>query len=384
MSHEIETHPALTGGKIQGLELKNRYVLAPMSRASASTAGVPTSEMATYYARFAEGGFGLLIAEGAYTDDRIAQAYANQPGLCNVAQQEGWREIVDAVHARGSKIILQLIHAGAVSQVVDCPRGPSAVRPHGEMLQMYGSKQGRYETPLELTEAEIVEIKSGFVQAARRAEQAGFDGVEIHCANGYLLDQFLTPETNHRAAPYGGSVENRIRLTSEIIAEVRATCSKDFVVGVRLSQAKATQPDYFWAGGLDDAARIFSAVAKAGAGFIHLASERNGYAYHSSTSDGARLTAFARQTTGLPVIANGGLEDTGLAAEVLTSGEADFLAIGKAAMMNPDLPQLIAAQKSPKAFTFDLFSYGVSVAGQNRWEAEQAQSDLKQAPLSSN
>ncbi|MEO3413416.1 NADH:flavin oxidoreductase [Roseovarius sp. CAU 1744] len=372
MTQNSEIHPALAPGTVQNLDLPNRYVLAPMSRASATEGGVPTEDMAKYYARFAQGGFGLLIAEGAYPDTTIAQAYANQPGLCTDAQQAGWKQVVDAVHAHGSKIILQLIHAGAVSQVVDAPHGPSPVRPDGHMLQMYGTKQGPYETPVELSEGDITEIKAGFVQAARRAEEAGFDGVEIHCANGYLLDQFLTPETNLRAAPYGGSVENRIRLTCEIISEVRAVCSKDFLTGVRLSQAKATQPDYFWAGGLDDAAIIFSAVAEAGASFIHLASERGGYAYHSSTKDGARLTKFARETTGLPVIANGGLEDCDLALEVLSNGEADFLAIGKSAMMNPDLPNRIANRQAPKEFTFELFSYGVSVSSQMKWEAEQS------------
>ncbi len=372
MTQKTEIHPALTSGSIQNLALANRYVLAPMSRASATADGVPTTEMVEYYARFARGGFGLLIAEGAYPDTTTSQAYSNQPGLCTDAQQEGWRQVVDTVHANGSKIILQLIHAGAVSQVLDVPRGPSPVRPEGHMLQMYGTKQGPYETPVELSEEDIAELKAGFVQAAKRADDVGFDGVEIHCANGYLLDQFLTPETNFRDAPYGGPIENRIRLTCEIISEVRAVCSQNFVTGVRLSQAKATQPDYFWAGGLDDANIIFSAVAEAGAGFIHLASERNGYAYHSSTKDGIRLTKFARETTGLPVIANGGLEDYDLSAKVLLEGEADFLAIGKSAMSNPDLPNRIANQQTLKEFTFELFSYGVSVSSQLRWEAEQS------------
>lgn len=372
MTLKSEIHPALKPGSIQKLDLANRYVLAPMSRASATADGIPTAEMATYYARFAKGGFGLLIAEGAYPDTSIAQAYAHQPGLCTDAQQEGWRKIVEAVHTNGSKIILQLIHAGAVSQVVDVPHGPSAVRPQGHMLQMYGTKQGPYETPVELTEQDISDIKAGFIQAAKRAEAAGFDGVEIHCANGYLLDQFLTPETNLRTAPYGGSVENRIRLTCEIISGVRAVCCSDFVTGVRLSQAKATQPDYFWPGGLDDAAIIFAAVQEAGASFIHLASERKGYAYHSSTRDGARLTKFARETTGLPVIANGGLHDVDLAREVLCEGEADFVAIGKSAMVNPDLPNRIADLQKPKDFSFELFTYGVSVSSQFKWEAEQS------------
>ena len=139
---------------------------------------------------------------------------------------------------------------------------------------------------------------------------------------------------------------------------------------MRLSQAKATQPDYFWHGGLEDAETIFSTVAAAGAGFIHLASEIKGYAYHSSTRDGENLARYARELTGLPVIANGGLQDPDLARDVLTKGEADFVAIGKAAMMTPDLPNRIADGRPAKAFTYDLFSYGVSIEGQARWEAE--------------
>jgi len=365
-------HPALRPGALQHLQLANRYVVAPMSRASATDDGIPTEAMARYYAGFATGGFGLIIAEGAYTDLCHAQAYGNQPGLCTDAQEAGWQGVTNAVHRAGGRIILQLIHAGAVSQAVSVPHAPSAVRPTGKMLDGYGPNRGPYGTPRELSGQDIRDIKAGFVQAALRAQSAGFDGVEVHCANGYLLDQFLTPETNLRDAPYGGSVENRIRLTAEIIADIRAATGGGFLTGVRLSQAKATQPDYFWHGGLADAALIFAAVAEAGAGFIHLASETKGYAYHSSTPGGDNLCHFARVTTGLPVIANGGLQDPDLARDVLNRGEADFLAIGKSAMTNPDLPDRIARGRPVETFTYDLFSHGVSIEGQAKWQAERS------------
>ncbi len=369
MTTHLPVHPALLPGVLQHLQLANRYVLAPMSRASATDDGVPTEAMARYYAGFAKGGFGLVIAEGAYTDTRFAKAYGNQPGLCSDAHQAGWRRIVEAVHGEGGKIILQLIHAGAVSQAVDVPHAPSAVRPMGNMLEGYGPNRGPYGTPEELSTQDISDIKAGFVQAAERAQSAGFDGVEVHCANGYLLDQFLTPETNLRESPYGGTIQNRIRLTTEIITEIRAATGEHFLTGVRLSQAKATQPDYFWHGGLDDATQIFRAVAEAGAGFVHLASEIKGYAYHSFTRDGESLTRLARDLTGLPVIANGGLHDPALARDVLRKGEADFLAIGKAAMINPDLPDRIASGRPADVFTYALFSHGVSIEGQARWQA---------------
>ncbi|KAJ57501.1 hypothetical protein ACMU_03060 [Actibacterium mucosum KCTC 23349] len=371
MNSQTTQHPALDAGKIHNLALRNRYVVAPMSRASAGEDGVPTSEMAAYYARFAQGGYGLIIAEGAYTDTILAQSYGNQPGMCTDAHAHGWKATVDAVHAAGGKIILQLIHAGAVSQVVDTPHAPSPVRPDGMMLQGYGPKQGAYPVPVPLSDHQIAETKAGFVMAALRAERAGFDGVEVHCANGYLLDQFLTPETNSRTAPYGGSLQNRIRLTCEIIAEIRAVTGQDFATGVRLSQAKATQPDYFWQGGLKDAAVIFDAVHLAGAAFIHLASEIKGYTYHSRTKQGESLTKLARMRTGLPVIANGGLQDPQLARDIMSAGEADFVSVGKSALVNPDLPQKIAAGQTPVEFSFDVFSHGVSLAGQAQWQAAQ-------------
>ena len=197
-------HQILKKGTIGLQTFENRLVLAPMSRVSATEDGVPTPDMAHYYARFAIGGYSLLIAEGAYIDDRYSQCYSFQPGMVTDTHEAGWRLVVDAVNQTGGKIFLQLIHAGAVSQHVEHAFAPSPVRPKGTMLQGYGHKQGSYDVPRELDLSEIEAIKRDFVQAAIRAERAGFDGVEVHCANGYLLDQFLTAETNRRNDRYGG------------------------------------------------------------------------------------------------------------------------------------------------------------------------------------
>ena len=367
-----QKHAVLTQGIIQSLAFANRLVLAPMSRASATEDGTPTQNMAEYYARFARGGYGLLITEGAFTDSKYSQSYSGQPGMVTDEHESGWQRVVGNVRQENGKIILQLIHAGAVSQHVEKAYAPSPIRPQGTMLQGYGHKQGAYEVPNVLDASQIDEIKQGFIQAAKRAERAGFDGVEIHCANGYLLDQFLTEETNLRTDHYGGSLENRVRLTAEIISEAKRISGDEFLVGVRLSQAKATEQHYFWPNGLDDAKGIFSAVAEAGADFIHLASEKNGYAYHSSTRQGENLTKFARELTGLPVIANGGLHDIALADQILADEQADFIAIGKTALINPDLPQRLANGQEPDEFTFDMFKYGVSIEAQQQWEAEQS------------
>lgn len=365
-------NPVNTDHFIRSLHLPNRFVLAPMSRASAHSDGAATENMANYYAKFARGGFGLLITEGAYTDANTAQSYSNQPGMVTDEHESAWRQVVSVVKNEGGKIILQLIHAGAVSQHVEQAYAPSPVRPKGKMLQGYGHKQGEYDVPLALSIEDIEHIVAGFIQAAIRAERAGFDGVEVHCANGYLLDQFLTPETNLRSDQYGGSLANRIRLTRDILTAIKAATSASFVVGVRLSQAKATEPDYFWRNGLDDANQIFSEVADGGADFIHLASEAKGYEYRSATKDGENLTAFAKRVTGLPVIANGGLSDTKLTDNILCENKADFVAIGKAALVNPDLPNKRNAGQELREFTYDIFKYGVSIEAQLRWEDEQA------------
>lgn len=356
--------------KIMNLNLENRYVLAPMSRASAQDDGTATQQMADYYAQYAKGGYALIIAEGAFTDDKYAQAYCNQPGMVTDKHQKGWQKVVKAVHDEGGKIILQLIHAGALSQAVDVAHAPSAVRPAGEMLQGYGYKQGEYEVPKALGADDIKDIIFGFVQASLRAEEAGFDGVEIHCANGYLLDQFLTEYSNNRTDEYGGNFENRVRLTSEIIQKVQQKTDNDFIVGVRLSQSKANNSEYFWPNGVDDGKLIFETVADAGVDYIHFASEVKGFNYHSFTQDNISLTKLAKQLTGLPVIANGGLHELELAQNVIKDGHADMVAIGKTAMMNFDLPNDIRDGKKIAEFSYDIFTYGVTLDAQYRWQQE--------------
>lgn len=166
--------------------------------------------MAAYYTAYAEGGFGLLITEGTCTDRAFSQGYLHQPGITDEAQAAAWRPVVEGAHAAGARVVLQLMHAGAVSQgnrFRDRAAGPSAVRPLGEQLAKYRGS-GPWPVPMELTRRQIAEAVHGFAAAAARARDVGFDGVEIHAANGYLLDQFLTPYTNLRTDDYGGGVEH--------------------------------------------------------------------------------------------------------------------------------------------------------------------------------
>jgi 2,4-dienoyl-CoA reductase-like NADH-dependent reductase (Old Yellow Enzyme family) len=366
-------HPALKPSQIGRTELTNRLAVAPMSRVSAAPDGTPTDEMTDYYARFAHGGFGLLITEGSYTDTTHSQGYLNQPGLATERHVEGWRRVTQAVHKGDAPIVAQLMHAGALSQGNPYAAeaiAPSAIAPLGQMLEEYGGS-GRWAVPREMTSSDIDFAVAGFVDAATRAQAAGFDGVEIHAANGYLLDQFLTVYTNCRADEYGGSVSNRIRLTARTVTEIRHRVGSEFVIGVRLSQTKVNDLKYRWPGGSQDAEVIFAAVAEAGADYLHIASEGRDFIDTARFADGGTITAVARQVTGLPVIANGGMHDMRQAADVLDDGHADLLSIGRGALANPDLPARLAGDVELAPFDHAMLSPMATISNARSWWATQ-------------
>jgi 2,4-dienoyl-CoA reductase-like NADH-dependent reductase (Old Yellow Enzyme family) len=363
-------HPALRPIGIGAVELANRFAVAPMSRVSATPDGVPTDEMADYYAAFAEGGFGLVITEGTYTDPAYSQGYLNQPGLTTAAQVAGWREVTRRVHAAGRPIVAQLMHAGAISQ--GNPHraervGPSAVRPIGEMLPEYGG-QGPWPTPRELTESQIDEVIAGFVASAVRAHEAGFDGVEIHGANGYLLDQFLTVYTNQRTDSYGGPVANRIRLTAEVAEAIVAATPPGFVVGVRLSQTKVNDLEYRWPGGVYDAEVVFESLAGQGVDYLHIASEGRDWLETARLPGGQTITGLARKVSGLPVIANGGMHDPARADRVLTDGHADLVSIARGALANPDLPRRVGNEHRLDRFDRRMLEPAATLANAKQWQ----------------
>ncbi len=353
---------ALTPFTLKTKSLNNRAVVAPMSRVSTRGDGVPTERMAHYYAKFAEGGFAMIITEGTYTDRHFAQAYPNQPGIGTPAQIAGWKRVIDLVNQQGSTIVLQLMHAGALSQHLSHTRAPSAIEPMRHMLAGYSVKQGRYPRPEAMNLAEIDQVINGFVESAKQALAVGFDGVEVHSANGYLLDQFITDYSNTREDQYGGSVTNRVRLTAEITAAIKREVSKDFIVGVRLSQGKVNDFNYLWPGGLEDGRIIFQSVATAGADYLHFASEGQGFDHGCLTRLGKSLPRQARELTGLPVIANGGLHNPHEAERILTEGHGDLVALGTGALSNPDWPRRLAHQQTVAEFDPHVFANGVAVA----------------------
>jgi 2,4-dienoyl-CoA reductase-like NADH-dependent reductase (Old Yellow Enzyme family) len=244
--------------------------------------------------------------------------------------------VTDAVHAAGAPMIAQLMHAGALSQHLSETVAPSAVPPLGRKLSDYGGS-GPFPIPREMSRAQIEDAVAGFAAAARAAADAGFDGAEIHAANGYLLDQFITRYTNQRNDEYGGDARGRIRLTVDVLRAVRAAVPEGFVVGVRLSQTKVNDMSYRWSGP-DEAATYFAAVAEAGADYVHVASEGRRWQDTAILSDGRSITAVAREVAGVPVIANGGMHSPELVREVLDDGHADLVSLASGALANRDWP----------------------------------------------
>lgn len=362
-------HPVLTSTRIGKLTLKNRAAVAPMTRVSAYDRGVPTANMARYYAAYAEGGFGLVITEGTYPDTRHSQAYAKQVGIATDEQQSGWRTVVEAVHKARAPIILQLMHAGALSQHLERTLAPSAIKPRGRMLSDYGG-EGPFLTPGAMSEDDIHAAIDGFVAAARRAVEVGFDGVELHGANGYLLDQFITDYTNTRSDGYGGTVENRVRFVAEAISAVREEVGIDFPVGVRLSQGKVNDFSHRWPGGAEDARAIYRAVREAGVDYLHIASEGRNWRETALLSDGRTSTQLAREVTGLPVIANGGMHEPSQAHLVLDEGHADLVALATGAIANPDWPRRLADRLPLEPFEHGMISPDVTIEGTERWREQ--------------
>lgn len=336
---------------INGVTLRNRFAVAPMTRVSATEDGSATAQMARYYARFARGGFGLLITEGLYTDRAYAQGYRHQPGLTDAAQARAWRPVVEAARSHGARIVAQLMHAGAISQgnrFRDGTLGPSAIQPQGRQMAFYDG-QGAYPTPRAMTEEEIADAVQGFADAAERAVgEAGFDGIEIHGANGYLIDQFLTDGTNRRTDRWGGDASRRVAFLLAVLGAVRARVGGRVPVGVRISQGKVNDFAHRWAGGERDAEIIFGSIADAGADALHVTEHE---AWKPAFDGGsASLVGLARRfAPKLRLIANGGLHDPARARETLEAG-ADLVALGKGALANPDFPNRIRDGRDVAAF----------------------------------
>jgi 2,4-dienoyl-CoA reductase-like NADH-dependent reductase (Old Yellow Enzyme family) len=337
---DIDTRALFTPIHINGHTVKNRLAVAPMTRISATEDGRATESMTHYYERFARGGFGTVITEGTYTDQAFSQGYIYQPGMTDEAQANAWKPVVNGIKAHGALAIAQMMHAGALSQrnrFRDGTVGPSAIQPKGTQMTFYHGKD-RYKVPAEITEEQIADAIAGFADSASRAINiAGFDAIEIHGANGYLLDEFVTDYTNSRTDHWGGSTENRVRMVLETFKAVRAKLGVSVPVGVRISQGKVNDYAHKWAGAQRDAEVIFGGLADAGADFIHVTEFE---AWKPAFAErGPSLMRLARRyAPKATIFANGSLHNIAQAVAALEGG-ADIVTIGRGALANPDLPK---------------------------------------------
>lgn len=321
------------------LQLKNRFAVAPMTRVSATEEGSATELMAKYYDRFSKGGFGLLITEGLYTDQKYAQGNLFQPGMSDETQAESWKTIVEQTHKAGAKIVAQLMHAGPLVQgnrFVKGSIGPSAVQPRGEQMTSYYGK-GKFPIPKEASETDIADAIEGFARAAHLATHiSGFDAVEIHGANGYLLDQFFTDYGNSRSDRWGGDVSNRVQLILETVKAVKKTIKPGAALGVRISQGKVNDFFHKWSEGEQAANVVFEALANLGVDYIHV-TEFEAWQPAFSNTEKSLATLARLHAPGVTVITNGSLHDLSRSEQLLEEG-ADVIAYGRGALANPDLP----------------------------------------------
>jgi 2,4-dienoyl-CoA reductase-like NADH-dependent reductase (Old Yellow Enzyme family) len=352
----VEEHMALFDSFTIGrMVMHNRLAVAPMTRVSATAEGHATDIMADYYSAFAQGRFGLVITEGIYTDKAYSQGYLYQPGLSDDTQRDAWCKVVDGVHAGGGRIVAQLMHAGALAQGNPYRAdsvGPTAVQPKGQQMPFYRG-EGAYPVPRAMTHEDIDLAIQGFADAALRARQAGFDGAEIHGANGYLLDQFLTEGCNLRDDVYGGDTTGRLRLIADVVQAVRSAVGSDFTVGVRISQAKVNDFTHKWRSGEDDAARIFEALGRLPIDYLHTTEYE---AWAGAFGSGPSLAALAKSHARLPVIANGSLHDAARAASLVASGQADVVSLGRGALTHPDWPARLLRKETLAAFDAGILS----------------------------
>lgn len=330
--------------QLGSLKLSNRMVMAPMTRGRAGSERTANALMAEYYAQRASAG--LIITEGTAISPR-GYGWMGSPAIYTDAHIAGWKGVTEAVHRKGGCIFLQLWHTGRVShpdfQDGEIPIGPSAIAAAARSYTPSGVKP--YVTPRAMTQQDIAGAVREYAEAAKRARDAGFDGVEIHAANGYLIDQFIRDGSNRRADAYGGSMQNRLRLLLEVTEAMAQVMPVDRI-GVRLSP---TNPFNDMAD--KDPATTFTQAAKAlnrfGLAYLHVVEDVN-------QKSQLRIAPQMRAVFEGPFILNEGY-DAATGGAALQAGEADMIAYGKPFLANPDLVERFrkgAALNQPDKSTF--------------------------------
>ncbi|EEY67299.1 12-oxophytodienoate reductase, putative [Phytophthora infestans T30-4] len=328
---------ATLGGKKSPIQLKHRVVLAPMTRLRTGDDGVPGAVVVEFYTQRATDS-GLLVTEGTNIS-ATARGYYGAPGIFNSAQVEGWKKVTESVHAKGGKIFVQLWHTGRVSHQLNQPNGklpvcPSAIGMEG-VHSLAPTREGRlpHPVPRALETNEIAGIVADYKSAALKALDAGFDGVELHCANGYLIEQFLCDSINKRTDKYGGSIENRARILFEALEAVLSGVDSS-KVGIRLSP-------YGTAFGCTDSASgelfgyIIEKLNDYDLAYLHLVEPRGIQAPAPDAPEGGVLPIFRKVYIGFIITCSG--YDREEAIQVVENKSADSVAFARNFISNPDL-----------------------------------------------
>ncbi len=346
------------------LVLKNRVVMAPLTRMRARIPGhVPYELNAEYYRQRASAG--LIISEATPISQQ-GMGYPGTPGIYSEEQVAGWKSVTDAVHAEGGKMFLQIWHVGRISHTSHQPDGglpvaPSAIAAKNSGTMSSDWKPVAIETPRALELSEISGIINDFKMAAENAKRAGFDGVEVHGANGYLLDEFLQDGTNHRTDEYGGSVENRARLLLEVIDAVVSVWGSGRV-GVRLSPY-GTVHDMSDSDPISLFSYVFEKLNERKLAYVHVIEPRASSAGGNEAADESAPSTsdlFRSKFDGVFISAGGYLPDS--AKDTVQKGSADAVAFGRYFISNPDLPKRIEAGTDLTPYNRSTF-YGGAEAG---------------------
>jgi N-ethylmaleimide reductase len=345
-----------TPTRLGAIEVANRIAMAPLTRNRAIEGRVPNPLAIQYYQQRASAG--LIIAEATQISP-LGQGYLDTPGIYSQAQIDAWRKVTDAVHAEGGRIVLQLWHVGRVSHTSLLPEGevpvaPSAIRANAKTFTANGFED--VSAPRALRLDEIPGVVQDYRQAARNALTAGFDGVEVHAANGYLIDQFLRDGSNHRTDEYGGSIENRTRLLEEVVRAVVAEIGAERT-GVRLSPTTPASDAYD-----SNPQPLFErAVERLDAigplAFVHVIEGATGGPRDNIPFDYAALRAKFHG----PWIANNGYDKASAEASIASS-YADMIAFGRAFIANPDLVERLRNDVPLSEFNPDTL-YGGGAEG---------------------
>lgn len=355
-----------------GMKLANRFAVAPMTRVSAQSNGRANHLMQEHYKRYAEGGFALVITEGIYPDQDASQGYENQPGLADALQGESWRPIVRDVHESGAKIIAQLMHVGAQMQFNRFGKQPLGItdqKPVGKPLGLYGDQEA-WQDAKAMDESDFERVLNGFLHGIRNAAEAGFDGVELHAANGYLLNELLSTHFNTRDDKWGGDMRRRAQFVLDVVKAAREMVADDFVLGIRLSQITITDPDYQWPEGEEGFTWLVQALSDAGIDYIHTTDNE---ANRPALKDGTRSLAEVVRDAGIPLIVNGGIDASNY-AKMAAHYPGALLALGKAALADPQFVNKVKDGDKPDELDFAMLQPIANLENEMRWREEQQSS----------